>query len=180
VFQIHDKEMGVRNGNAESVSGRANRSKLKVLNGDFRLRKQRPVSQHRAMNVEPAWKTYLKIGIAMTPTLIFGLFFMVVNFPKAEAILRKAGLLGDSPSHSTALFRLIISLSYLVFSNLNLILLALACALTALEIWVPSWARMRRPICVVGAVLFNAFVLLGMTATTVTAFLAIGMLQRAQ
>jgi hypothetical protein len=129
------------------------------------------------MNVEQAWKTYLKIGIAMIPTLLFGIFFMVVNFPRAEAILRKAGLLESSP---TAAFRLIVSLSYMVFSNLNLILYAMIGVLVVLEIWFKPWNRLRKPVCVVVAVLFNAFVLLGMTATTVTGFLAISTLQRTQ
>jgi hypothetical protein len=129
------------------------------------------------MIAEPAWKTYLKIGVAVMPTLAFGLFFMVIVFPKAEAILRKANLLESSP---TAAFRLIVTLSYMVFNNLNLILLAIAGALTVLEIWADPWDRLRRPVCVVVAVLFNAFVLLGMTATTVTALLGISVLQRTQ
>ena len=137
-------------------------------------------AESELVNTEPAWKTYLKIGLALTPTLALGLFYMIVNFPKAEMILKRAGFLSKDPGSSTVAFRFIVNLSYFVFSNLNILLLAAIGTLAALEWRVESWPRLRKPVCIVAAVLFNAFVLIGMTATSVTAFLALSTLQGAR
>jgi hypothetical protein len=132
------------------------------------------------MNAEPAWKTYLKISIAMIPTFIFALFFVMIIFPRVESILEKAGLLGENPAPTTALFRFIVNWSHFAFDNFYFILLVIGGALTMAEIWFNPWDRMRKPACVVLAVLFNAFVLIAMTASIVTALVAVSLLQRAQ
>jgi hypothetical protein len=132
------------------------------------------------MNAEPAWKTYLKIGIAMIPTLFFGLSYVAINFPRIEAILRKAGLLGDNPAPSTAIFRFVVNTTYAAFDNFYVIVFAIVGVLTIAEIWFKPWARMRKPACVVLAVLFNAFVLIAMTFSAFSALVAISIIQRAQ
>src|SRR5436190_3673093 len=105
------------------------------------------------MNVEPAWKTYLMVVVALIPTLFFWLFSLMVNFPKIESVWRKAGLSVDGKQAPTAILGFIMGLSRFAFSNFYFIIYGVLAILIVLELWVTSWPRIRRPACVITAVL---------------------------
>jgi hypothetical protein len=132
------------------------------------------------MNVEPAWKTYLKVALGLVPTAFFWLFALMVIFPKVQSVWAKAGFGADGNQAPNAALRVFIDGSRLVFFNFYFLLGPFVLLLIILELWVKPWDRLRRPVLTFSAVLLNALLLLGLTVTIVAALVAADKLARGQ
>jgi type II secretory pathway component PulF len=104
---------------------------------------------------------YVQSAAVVLPAAVAASFAALFLTPKLQQIWRESGV--KLPSETAW----VVDASNLLVSHWFLMLGAIAAILFALEYFLPSWARYRRPAVLSAAVLFNTAVFAGLIAMVI-------------
>ncbi len=120
---------------------------------------------HMSTNVEPRWLAYARAGAFLVPALLAWWFSVTFLFPKLQQIWTEAGF------HERAFFNILRTSNFLMANSVWLLTI-LVLMFGFLEWRGGAWFRYRRLSLGIGVWLFNAAVLLLLTAMLLSALMA--------